>query len=142
MVALNGGRMRIKNLGTQSTQGDIFFASKLQELGITSIISENEIYIERDPKKPMKNIEINMIDVTDTFITMAVILSTVPGVSQIRGIANQKLKECNRIHAVTKNLNKCGILARELPDGVEIYGKDIPTNQVIPKFRKKVLIKT
>ncbi len=45
-----------------------------------------------------------MLDCTDTFISMAVILSTIEGISRITGIANQKLKECNRIRAVSKNL--------------------------------------
>lgn len=58
-------------------------------------------------------------------MTMAVILSTVDGVSTIRGIANQRLKESNRIYAMIRNLMKCEIICKEFDDGIEIHGKDI-----------------
>ncbi|KAL8739774.1 MAG: hypothetical protein Q9184_008566, partial [Pyrenodesmia sp. 2 TL-2023] len=41
----------------------------------------------------------------------------------IVGIANQRVKECNRIKAMKDELAKFGVTCRELPDGIEVDGK-------------------
>lgn len=56
----------------------------------------------------------NFNEMTDTFITMGIILSTVSGQSIITGIENQRVKECNRIKALCKNLQKLGVLCKEI----------------------------
>ena len=70
------------------------------------------------------------------------ILSQIEGVSRIRGIANQRIKECDRIRAVRKNLMKCGIFCKELSDGIEIHGKQLNYEEFPLPSTKKVLIKT
>ncbi|KAH8109485.1 Pentafunctional AroM protein [Phellopilus nigrolimitatus] len=45
--------------------------------------------------------------------------------TRIIGIANQRVKECNRIKAMIDQLAKFGIETKELDDGLEIYGKPI-----------------
>jgi hypothetical protein len=35
----------------------------------------------------------------------------------------QRVKECNRIAVMVEELGKCGVVARELPDGIEIEGR-------------------
>merc|ERR1712190_704530 len=45
------------------------------------------------------------------------------GRSRITNIANQRVKECNRIEAMRVELGKCGIECRELPDGIEVDGR-------------------
>lgn len=42
--------------------------------------------------------------------------------SVIHNIANQRVKECNRLAAMVTELTKCGVQARELEDGIEIVG--------------------
>lgn len=34
----------------------------------------------------------------------------------------QRVKECNRIAAMVAEFAKCGVVARELPDGLEVVG--------------------
>ena len=40
----------------------------------------------------------------------------------IEGIANQRVKECNRIEAMVTELAKFGVKANELPDGIQVHG--------------------
>lgn len=68
-------------------------------------------------------------EITDTFITLAVVVSTVKGLHKIVGIANQRVKECNRIATVVKNLSKCGLICKELDDGLEIHGIDVVSSE-------------
>jgi pentafunctional AROM polypeptide len=44
--------------------------------------------------------------------------SNAQGTSRIHNIANQRVKECNRIAAMVTELGKCGVTARELEDGI------------------------
>lgn len=90
-------------------------------MGAAIEISENQIKINESQLKP---IEIDAGPITDTFITLAILMSTIPnGRSRIYGIANQRVKECDRIHAVALNLTRIGIFCKEFDDGLEIIGK-------------------
>jgi pentafunctional AROM polypeptide len=51
-----------------------------------------------------------------------VLMAFASGKSRITGIANQRVKECNRIAAMVTELSRLGFTARELPDGLEIDG--------------------
>ena len=103
---------------------------------------ENQIIVKRDIKKKLIPIEVNLNKYTDCFLAFAIIASQIQGVTTITGIANQRMKECNRIKTVCHNLIKCGIFCHEIPDGLKIYGKslEIMNNQHIQK--KKILIET
>jgi pentafunctional AROM polypeptide len=63
-----------------------------------------------------------MGDMTDTFMTVCALAAVAEGVTRITNIANQRVKECNRIAAMVTELSKCGVEARELEDGLEIVG--------------------
>ena len=63
-----------------------------------------------------------MGDMTDTFMTVCALAAVAEGVTRITNIANQRVKECNRIAAMVTELTKCGVVASELEDGLEIVG--------------------
>jgi pentafunctional AROM polypeptide len=74
------------------------------------------------PKGLLKALDVDMGDMTDTFMTVAVLAAVADGTSRITGIANQRVKECNRIAAMVSEFKKVGIVSRELEDGLEIDG--------------------
>ncbi|RHY16143.1 hypothetical protein DYB25_000975 [Aphanomyces astaci] len=49
------------------------------------------------PRGSLKAIEIDMETMTDAFMTLAVLAAAATGRTKITGIANQRVKECNRI---------------------------------------------
>lgn len=59
---------------------------------------------------------------TDAFMTAAVLAAVATGTTRILGVANQRVKECNRIQVMQTELSKCGVICRELADGIEIEG--------------------
>lgn len=91
------------------------FVSKLVELGFTIEYSCDGIVIRGDiPRKIEEKIHksnFNFNECTDTFITFCIIIAGLADglFYRINGISNQRLKECNRIHAICKNLNKFGV---------------------------------
>lgn len=74
-----------------------------------------------------------MASTTDTFMTAAVVMATAPAgqVHQITNIANQRVKECDRIAAMVKELGKCGVTCRELETGIEIEAVGTATTEVL-----------
>ena len=61
---------------------------------------------------------------TDTFMTVAVLAVAAPvgAVTRITNVANQRVKESNRIAALVTELSRLGVVARELADGLEVEG--------------------
>jgi len=71
---------------------------------------------------PLKAIHLDFDSMTDTFMTAAVLCAVAEGTSKIFGIANQRVKECNRIAAMVTELSKLGVKTSELEDGLMIEG--------------------
>jgi pentafunctional AROM polypeptide len=73
---------------------------------------------------------VDMADVTDTFLTAAAIAplcqpTADAAATTIVGIANQRVKECDRIAALATELAKCGAGVAELPEGLVLNGSGI-----------------
>ena len=52
------------------------------------------------PNGLLKAVDVDMSDLTDTFMTIATIAVAAEGTTRITNIANQRVKECNRIEAM------------------------------------------
>ena len=66
------------------------------------------------------SITVDMTDLTDAFMTAVAVAVFATGTTVITGIANQHVKECDRIAAMCENLARMGVTARNLPDGIEV----------------------
>jgi pentafunctional AROM polypeptide len=62
---------------------------------------------------------------TDAFLTASVLAAVANGTTKITGIANQRVKECNRIAAMKDQLAKFGVQCAELDDGIEVTGRSV-----------------
>jgi pentafunctional AROM polypeptide len=122
VAALAGGSLEVtvQGVGSASLQGDAQFCGVLQKMGCTVTQTASATTV-RGPDRLLA-VEVDMEHVTDTFMGAAVLCAAAEGVSRLTGIANQRVKECNRIKAMVDELAKCGVTARELPDGLEIEG--------------------
>eukprot|EP01060_Flectonema_neradi_P004458 TRINITY_DN12889_c1_g3_i1.p1 TRINITY_DN12889_c1_g3~~TRINITY_DN12889_c1_g3_i1.p1 ORF type:complete len:1520 (+),score=376.75 TRINITY_DN12889_c1_g3_i1:67-4560(+) len=116
----------VNGIGTSSVQGDAHFAELLEKMGCVIKQTENATTVSGPPKGTrLRAIDINMNDMTDAFMTAAVVMALADGTSRITGIANQRVKECNRILAMVTEFKKIGVVCRELPDGIEVDGTTI-----------------
>jgi len=66
----------------------------------------------------------------DEFPIIFVAAACAEGVTEIRGLAELRFKETDRISAMTDNLRSLGILVEELPDGVIITGGELQGGEV------------
>ena len=66
---------------------------------------------------------------TDAFMTACVVAVAAAGRTNITGIANQRVKECNRIAAMVTELSKLGVECGELEDGIWVQGVGGPSGK-------------
>ncbi|KAJ7100621.1 Shikimate dehydrogenase [Mycena belliarum] len=127
IAAITGTTCTIQNIGSSSLQGDARFAKEVLEgMGCTVVQTATETTVTGPPAGQLKAIEeIDMEVMTDAFLTATVLAAVANGKTRIVGIANQRVKECNRIRAMIDELAKFGVETKELDDGLEIIGKPV-----------------
>ncbi|KIW08604.1 3-phosphoshikimate 1-carboxyvinyltransferase [Verruconis gallopava] len=125
IAAITGTTCTIPNIGSKSLQGDARFAvDVLRPMGCTVEQTATSTTVTGPARGGLKAIpEVDMEPMTDAFLTASVLAAVAnSGTTRILGIANQRVKECNRIEAMRLQLAKYGVKCRELDDGIEIDG--------------------
>ncbi|KAG8830192.1 3-dehydroquinate dehydratase (3-dehydroquinase), partial [Serendipita sp. 399] len=138
VAAITGTTCTLTNIGSSSLQGDAGFATAvLEPMGCTVIQTATSTTVTGPPVGQLRAIGyVDMEPMTDAFLTASVLAAvacqpvtsdrTLEGapatMTRILGIANQRVKECNRIRAMIDQLAKFGVITKELEDGLEIYG--------------------
>jgi pentafunctional AROM polypeptide len=125
VAAITGITCTVPNIGSKSLQGDARFAiDVLKPMGCTVEQTDHSTTVTGPKQGQLKAIpHVDMEPMTDAFLTASVLAAYVSsGTTQITGIANQRVKECNRIAAMKDELAKFGVTCRELEDGIEIDG--------------------
>lgn len=129
IAGLTGSTCTVPNIGSQSLQGDSRFAvDVLKPMGCTVKQTDTSTTVTGPPNgalRPLPNVD--MEPMTDAFLTASVLAAVAQGdganhTTRIYGIANQRVKECNRIKAMKDELAKFGVICREHDDGLEIDG--------------------
>jgi pentafunctional AROM polypeptide len=131
IAAITGTTCTIPNIGAMSLQGDARFA--MEVLKPMGCIVEQTDYCTTVTGPRIGGLQplacIDMETMTDAFLTASVLAAVAQGqegqnTTRIVGIANQRVKECNRITAMKDQLAKFGVICRELEDGIEIDGRN------------------
>ncbi|MEN6421055.1 MAG: 3-phosphoshikimate 1-carboxyvinyltransferase [Smithella sp.] len=113
--------IRVEGISRQSKQGDIRLLSILEALGCKIRSEENWVEITgKDLAKGDFTFDLN--DMPDMVPTLAVLSAFREGQTMIDNVAHLRIKESNRLAAVVAELNRCGIEAREMPEGLVIQG--------------------
>jgi pentafunctional AROM polypeptide len=132
VAAVTGRTVILDGVGSTSVQGDATFPLLLRSMGCT-VVQEPRRTLVTGPRggassvlaSGLVGVDVNMAEQTDCFMTLAAVAALATGTTRITGIENQRVKECNRIAAMVAEFAKCGVVARELPDGLEIEGSGL-----------------
>ena len=127
-AALTGGRVRVKDLTKDSTQGDIRFVDVLEEMGCR--VNRHSSGIEVMGPDRLKGIDVDMNAISDTALTLAAIAPFAEDRVAIRNIEQTRWQETDRIHAMATELRKLGVDVVEHQDGVEIYPSKIEPAEI------------
>ncbi|KAJ1324950.1 3-phosphoshikimate 1-carboxyvinyltransferase [Microdochium nivale] len=126
MAAITGTTCTIPNIGSESLQGDARFAiDVLRPMGCKVEQTATSTTVTGPKPGGLKGITVDMEPMTDAFLTASVLAAVASGETKITGIANQRVKECNRIAAMRTQLDKFGVHCKELEDGISVAGKPI-----------------
>jgi pentafunctional AROM polypeptide len=108
IAAITGTSCTIQNIGSASLQGDAKFAKEvLERMGCQVVQTSTETTVQGPPIGQLKAVdEIDMEEMTDAFLTATVLAAVANGRTRILGIANQRVKECNRIKAMIDELGE------------------------------------
>ncbi|KAK3946225.1 EPSP synthase-domain-containing protein [Diplogelasinospora grovesii] len=125
VAAITGTTCTIPNIGRTSLQGDARFAvDVLRPMGCKVEQTDTTTTVTGPPVGSLKAIpHVDMEPMTDAFLTASALAAVASGTTQITGIANQRVKECNRILAMKDQLAKFGVQCNELEDGIEVMGR-------------------
>ena len=114
-----GSSITCSGLNKSSLQGDKIILDILTAMGCT--IEENDEGIRVNPSRT-KGIEIDASNCPDLVPILAVLASLSKGETRIINAKRLRIKECDRLHAITTELNKLGANIIELEDSLIISG--------------------
>ncbi len=118
-AAICGGEVQLEGIGRPALQGDAAFAGLLEQMGCDVITTATTTTVRRSG--PLRGIEVDMADISDTVPTLAVVAPFASSPTRITGIGFIRRKESDRIGDVVGELAKCGIRAEEEPDGMVVH---------------------
>ena len=131
-AAVTAGRVGVAGLGPGSIQGDVGFASVLAAMGATAELGDGgEIVVAGGP---LRGADVDLRDLSDTAPTLAVTAALSSGATKVRGIGFIRAKESDRIAAPVAELRRCGVEAREHPDGFTVIPGPAPTGARIRTY--------
>lgn len=106
-AAIAHGKVRVLGVGSESCQGDVKFAEVLAKMGARITMGPDWVECE-GPAGKLKAIDLNLNDIPDAAMTVAVLALFADGTSKISGIASWRVKETDRIAAIVAELRKVG----------------------------------
>lgn len=120
-AALLKKTIRVKGINRQSRQGDIRLLSIFEKLGCKVKSGESWVDVSGD-SLAKGDFTFDLNDMPDMVPTLAVLAAFRNGRTVISNVAHLRIKESNRLAALVTELNRTGIEAVEMPDGLVIQG--------------------
>jgi 3-phosphoshikimate 1-carboxyvinyltransferase len=117
-AAITGGTVTVIGCGTDSLQGDAQFAKIMEMMGAEVQWEANRITVRGS--RNLKGIDVDMNEMPDAAMTLAVAALFAKGTTAIRNIYNWRLKETERLKAVSSELKKLGATVEEGKDYIII----------------------
>ena len=117
-AAVTGGSVTVTGLSRQALQGDVAFAAALEQMGCEVSWQSDRITVTG---RPLHGIDIDMNAISDTAQTLSAVAVFADSPTTIRNVGHMRHKETDRIAAVVTELQRAGIQAEELADGLRIH---------------------
>lgn len=117
-AAITGGSVTVTGLSKNALQGDVEFAAALAQMGCEVAWQRDRITVTG---RPLHGIDIDMNAISDTAQTLSAVAVFADSPTTIRNVGHMRHKETDRIAAVVTELQRAGIQAEELADGLRIY---------------------
>lgn len=131
LAALAGGSIRVWNTRPDSCQGDVMFPQLLAQMGCDVRSSadsddaganEESGWIEVSRSGPLRGCVVDMEQMPDTAMTLAVVAACAEGETTITGLQTLRHKETDRLAAMKAELASVGIESDITEDSITVVG--------------------
>lgn len=120
-AALTGGKVFIDGAARSSRQGDRRLFDLLTAMGARVAWEDGGAIVEGGAD--LRAIDADLGDIPDQVPTLAALAPFARGTTRIRNVAHLRVKESDRLAAMTAELRRVGAAVEELPDGLVIPGR-------------------
>ena len=115
--AIAGDGVTVFGVGNDSVQGDVAFVDVLEAMG--AAVERGPVSITVRPG-PLKGVDLDLNSIPDAAMTAAVLALFADGSTTIRNIYNWRVKETDRLAAMSTELRKLGATVLEGVDFISI----------------------
>jgi 3-phosphoshikimate 1-carboxyvinyltransferase len=113
-----GATVTVEGLGASSVQGDVKFAGVLHDMGADVVLGQDVITVTGPPA--LTGIDVDLAGMPDMAQTLAVVSAFATGRSTLRGLHTLRVKETDRIAALSQELRKLGATVDVSGDSVTV----------------------
>ena len=117
LAAVTGGSVTVANLPASSSQGDIAYVDVLEQMGCR--VQRGAEITVTGPER-LRGVDVDMNAISDTVMSIAAIAPFADSQVTIRNVGHIRLKETDRISAVSAELRRMGIQVHESDDSLAI----------------------
>lgn len=117
---VTGGRMKVHGLDPSSMQGDKKSLEIFKQMGANIYFDEEGVLVG-SCKTPLKGIEVDINHCIDTLPVLSVVATFATTKTVIKGAEIARLKECDRIAVMSRQLKMMGARVEERSDGMVVY---------------------
>jgi len=119
-AALTGGEGTLRGLRGDSRQGDRGFLDLLGDMGASVEWSAETLRVRGG--HALRAVEVDLGAMPDQVPTLAALAPFAAGTTRIRNVAHLRIKESDRLAAMSAELRRAGAQVEELADGLVIPG--------------------
>ncbi|HET6336485.1 MAG TPA: 3-phosphoshikimate 1-carboxyvinyltransferase [Polyangiales bacterium] len=118
-AALSGGYVRVVDLPGKSAQADMRVLDVFERMGAMVRRGPNSVELQ-GPAGGLNGVEVDMNDMPDAVLALAVAAAFAKSETVIRNVANLRIKETDRLQALEAELQRLGAGAEAGPDWLRI----------------------
>jgi 3-phosphoshikimate 1-carboxyvinyltransferase len=120
-AAIAGGTVRVPGVPEASLQSDFGLLAILERMGCTVERRGDTVAVRGPgPEGRLRAVDVDMNDLPDAVLALAVVALFAEGTTRIRNVANLRIKETDRLAALETELRKLGARAEAGPDWLAI----------------------
>jgi len=128
--AITGQKIGVAHIRPDSLQGDLKQIHILEKMGCDLFFENQTVAVKG---RDLQAVDVDMSDTPDAVPAIAVVAAFAQGTTRIRNVRHLREKECDRIDAVTSQLEKMGIRTDQGEDWLSVTG-GVPKGAVINTF--------
>lgn len=118
-ATIAGEKVRVSGLAQETFQADRSLLRILEQMNGRVSQDSSSVKVEESQLNPL---EVDVSDSPDLFPAICALSAATDGVSMIRGIRRLRIKESNRVRAMSNGLKQMGIKTQESENSLIIHG--------------------